>query len=184
MTLLVVGVVVFVGMHSLRIVGLRDRMVERMGKDRWQGLFSLVVLGAMVAMVVGYGQARRTPTLLWMPTPFMRSTTLVLMAPVFPLMNAAYTRGHIRRSLRHPMMMGTVLWAGLHLLSNGMVHDLVLFGGLLAWSAVWVALQKPASAFDGPARWTHDVAAVVSGLLSYGLTLGWLHRWLIGVAVI
>lgn len=184
--LLVVGVVLFVGIHSTKIIGVRDRAVARIGEDRWMGLYSLVAAAGLAAMVFGYGQARQSPSWLWSPTLGMRHATLALMFPVFPLLGAAYTRGYLKRWLRHPMLLATILWGLAHLLANGGVHDAVLFGGILAWAVLDLASwswREGSGPISDP-RWTHDLLAVGLGGVLYAVTLLWSHAWIIGIPLL
>lgn len=185
LAVLVFGVVAFVGIHSVALVGLRDRAVERLGEGPWKGLYSLVAIVGMVAMVLGYSWARTSPTLIWQPTMPFRHTALAVMLPVFPLMWAAYLPGRIQSAVGHPMLVGTALWSGAHLLANGTLADLVLFGGLVLWavanraSFTWRTAREIPMA---PKRGLNDGVAVVGGLITYAAFLGGLHAWLFGVS--
>jgi uncharacterized membrane protein len=187
MVLLVVGLVLFLGVHSVSIVapGWRDGMVERLGEGPWKGLYSLVSLVGFGLLVYGYGAARTAPVLVWAPPTGLRHLALLLMVPVFPLLFAAYLPGRIKTATKHPMLLATKLWALSHLLANGMLADLLLFGGFLAWAAVdRVSLkrrgQRPIA--TAPEGKFNDAIAVVGGLVAYVVTVLWSHEWAIGVA--
>lgn len=186
MTLLIVGLVLFLGAHSVSIVahGWRDRMVQRIGEGPWKGLYSLVALAGLAAIAFGYGQARMQPTLVWAPPAGMSHGVLLLMLPVFPLFLAAYLPGRIQSATRHPMLLATKLWALSHLLVNGMLHDVVLFGAVLLWGGLdrMSVSRRGAAPPPGapPGRW-NDAIAVVGGLALYVAFLLWVHRWLTGV---
>jgi uncharacterized membrane protein len=107
------------------------------------------------------------------------------MLPVFPLIFAAYLPGRIKAVMKHPMLAAVKLWAFAHLLSNGTLADVLLFGGFLAWAVLdRISLKRrPAQApRTAPARPFNDLIAVVLGLAVYALFIGWAHRWLIGVS--
>ncbi|GAP37092.1 NnrU family protein [Piscinibacter sakaiensis] len=186
MTLLLLGLVLFLGVHSVAIVApaWRDAQARRLG-GRWQGLYAVLAALGLVAIVVGYGQARQAPVLLYVPPTGLRHLAWTLMLPVFPLLLAAYLPGRIQAAVRHPMLVATLLWATAHLLANGTAADLALFGGFLAWAlADLVSLaRRPArpKAELPRGRW-NDLIAVVGGLALYGLTVGGLHLWLFGVS--
>ena len=185
MVFLLLGVVLFIGVHSLATVGLRDRAVALLGEGPWKGAYALISIVGLVAMVYGYGLARGAPTLLWAPPTWTRHLALLVMLPVFPLLTAAYAPGRIGGWVKHPMLFGTVLWALAHLLANGMLHDLVLFGAFLGWSVLtWVSYswreRRPIPGAP-PSGW-NDVIALVVGLGLYALFVFVLHGWLFGVA--
>ena len=190
MTLLIIGLVLFLGIHSVSIAApaWRNAQIERRGENVWKGIYSLVSLIGLVALVYGYGQARLSPTVLYAPPTALRHASLVLMLPVFVLLIAAYFPGRIRRVTRHPMLVAVMLWATAHLLANGTLADLLLFGGFLAWAVIdrISVRQRSDAAKHGapaaPARPYNDAIALVGGLAFYVLFVGWAHRWLIGVS--
>lgn len=189
MTLLVLGLLVFFGTHSVRIVAedWRERQMLRLGEKRWKGLLSLVALVGFVLIVVGYGQARPTPVELWNPPLWSRHFAALLTLPAFVLLAAAYVpRTHIKAALGHPMLAGTKLWAFAHLIANGGLADVLLFGGFLAWSVVAFVAARRRDRLDSvhyPAGdWARDLLAVGIGLLAWAGFVKFVHVWLIGVA--
>jgi len=187
MTYLVVGLLLFLGIHSLVIVSPsgRDRIAARLGEGRWKGLFALVSLAGFVLLIHGYGVARQQPMLLYTPPLWARHLAATLMLAVFPLLFAAYLPGKIKARIGHPMLVAVTLWAVAHLLANGTLADLALFGGFLAWAvAQLVSLRYRASR---PLRTVaprnlNDGIAVSLGLIVYVWFVLWLHVRLIGVA--
>lgn len=187
MWLLVTGLSLFLGVHSISIVNAswRDRMMARLGERAWQGLFGLIALAGFALIVWGYGLARATPVVLYAPPAGLRHLALLLMVPVFPLLLAAYLPGRIQAATKHPMLAGTKLWAFAHLLANGTLADAVLFGGFLVWAVVdRVSLKHRESrpVPGAPPSRINDPIAVLVGLALYAVFLLWLHRWLIGVS--
>lgn len=187
MAVLVAGLLVFLGLHSVAIVAprWRDAQVARFGEVRWKGLYSLVSAIALVMIIVGYGLARQAPTVLYVSPPALRHLAWLLMLPVFVLLLAAYLPGRIQAATRHPMLLATKLWATAHLLANGSVADVVLFGGFLAWAVadrISMKRRVPRVHPELPAGRFNDAIALVGGLALYGVTIGFLHVWLIGVA--
>ncbi|HEX6361555.1 MAG TPA: NnrU family protein [Albitalea sp.] len=187
MAWLVLGLVLFLGMHSVSIVapGWRDAQVAQRGEWPWKGLYSAVSIAGFVLLIVGYGAARQAPVLLYDPPTWTRHLALVLMLPVFPLLVATYLPGRIKAAVKHPMLTAVKLWAVSHLLANGMLHDVVLFGGFLAW-AVFDRLsmkrrtERPIP--GAPPRPANDLVAIVLGLVLYGVFVTWGHRWLTGLS--
>lgn len=189
MVLLVLGLVLFLGIHSVRIFmpDLREQIASRIGSSRWRGLYSVLSVVGLVLIVWGYGMARQDPIVLYMPPTGMRHLTLVLMLPVFPLFASSHNPGRIQAAVGHPMLAGTVLWGVAHLLANGTLADVVLFGGFAIWAAVdWVSSvrhpRKPVT--SRPPSTRNDVISVVAGLVIYGIFVGGLHGLLFGVSPI
>ena len=184
MVLLSIGVAVFVGIHLLPSApALRERVVARLGAQRYQGLFSLFALTGLVLMIVGMGRA---PTVtLWAP-PVWGFTAAVLGMPfAFILLAAAYAPSNLKRVIRHPMLAGVALWAGLHLLSNGDLASLVLFGGLGAFSVFDIVSANLRGAERSRRRlpiW-RDLIPVSIGLAAFFLVLHY-HQSLFGRAVL
>lgn len=189
MAILILGLLIFIGVHSVRLVSplWRDAQVARFGEQGWRGIYSVASLVGFVLIVWGYGIARRTPTLLWMPPTGVRHLTALLVAVAFVLIVAAYVPGNrIKRMIGHPMMAGTAIWALGHLLANGTLNAVVLFGVFLVWGTVGAlvcrgrdraaGVRYPAGALAG------DVKVVVIGLVAWAIFALVLHRWLIGVS--
>ena len=187
MTLLVLGLVLFLGIHSVSIFanGWRDTQIAQRGEKAWKGLYSIASLVGFVLIVYGYGQARHAPVVLYNPPAALRHVALLLMLPVFPLLAASSLPGRIKTAAKHPMLLATKLWATAHLLANGNLADVLLFGAFLAWAvADRVSLKRrPLRAVPtAPARPVNDLIALVAGLAIYALFLLWAHAWLIGVS--
>jgi uncharacterized membrane protein len=184
MSLLVLGLVIFLGVHSVSIVARpwRAGMAARLGEGAWKGLYSLVALVGFVLIVHGYGLARQSPVVLYTPPMALRHVAMLLMLPVFVLLLAAYLPGRIQRAAKHPMLLATKVWALAHLLANGMLADVLLFGGFLAWAvADRIAVKRrPAKAY-APGSTVNDVLAVLGGFVLYGVFVLWAHAWLFGV---
>ena len=186
MSFLIIGLVLFLGIHSVSVFApaWRDQQVAQRGEAVWKGLYTLVSLIGFALLVYGYGVARQAPVVLYTPPTAMRHIALLLMLPVFPLLLAAYLPGRIKTAAKHPMLVATKLWALSHLLANGNLADVLLFGGFLAWAvADRISLKRRVARVvpGAPAGAANDVIAVVRGLALYVVFLFWAHRWLIGV---
>jgi uncharacterized membrane protein len=188
MWLLIVGLVLFLGVHSVAIVSptLRARTIRRLGEGARKGMYALVSLIGFVLICYGFGLAREAPVILYSPPTWLRHVALILMVPVFPLLVAAYLPGRIKTAAKHPMLAAVKFWALAHLLANGTSADVVLFGGFLAWAvADRISMKRrstpqvPPTAPPGP--W-NDAIAVVLGLAIYTLLIGWAHVRLFGVS--
>jgi uncharacterized membrane protein len=188
MSALILGLIVFLGAHSVRIFAedWRRARIARLGENRWKGLYSLVSALGLVLIVWGYGDARTAPVDLWSPPLWTRHLAALLTLPAFVLLAAAYVpRTRIRAAVGHPMVLGVKVWALAHLLSNGRLADLLLFGAFLGWSVLDYRAARArdrATAARPPAGTAgRDALAVVAGLVGWGAFAWWLHGWLIGV---
>jgi uncharacterized membrane protein len=188
MPLLIIGLVLFLGVHSVAIFApaLRARTIHRLGEGAWKGLYAVVSLVGFVLICYGFGLARQAPVVLYSPPIWLRHVALILMLPVFPLIIAAYLPGRIKTAAKHPMLAAVKLWAFAHLLANGMLADILLFGGFLAWAVVdRISLKRrsiPQVLRTAPPGPWNDVIAVVLGLAVYALLIGWAHLRLFGVS--
>lgn len=189
MTVLILGLILFLGPHSVRIVAepWRTQMLQRLGEKPWKGLYSLVSLIGFALIIWGYGLARYNPVVLWQPPVAMRHIASLLTLASFILLTAAYVPGNsIKARLRHPMILGVKLWAFAHLLANGMAADLVLFGAFLLWAVLDYRAarerDREQSISYGQGKLVPGIVAVVIGTLLWAAFAFWLHRWWIGVA--
>ena len=187
MVVLVRGLVVFFAVHSVSIANeaWRDRMVAKHGERVWQGVYAVLAVVGFVLIVWGYGLARQEPLVVYSPPAWLRHVAMLLLVPVFPLLLAAYLPGRIQAATKHPMLAATKLWAFAHLLANGMLADVLLFGAFLAWAVVdRISMKRrvPRAVPGAPPSKANDVIAVVGGLALYVAFVFWLHTWLIGVA--
>jgi uncharacterized membrane protein len=189
LAVLILGLVVFLGAHVfVTRREARAALVGRVGEWPYKGLFSLVSLAGLVLIVWGYAQYRATGYVqVWTPPTWMRHVTVALVWPAIILVTAAYIPGNIKRTLKHPMLAGVKLWAFAHLLSNGDLGSIILFGAILGW-AVYdrISLKRRTDAGAPPipvGGWRNDALAVVVGTILY-LALGFVfHPLVIGVPV-
>jgi len=190
MLVLVVGLVIFLGVHSVSIVapGWRTATVARLGERPWKGLYSLASAVGLALIIVGYGMARKDPVVLYSPPVALRHLALVVMLPVFPLLFAAYLPGRIRAAAKHPFLLAVKFWALAHLFANGTLADVLLFGGFLAWAVadrISVKRRPAAQTHEVPAAppgAANDVIALIGGLVVYAVFIFWAHRWIVGVS--
>jgi uncharacterized membrane protein len=187
MNKLILGLVVFFGVHaiSLLALGWRDRMVERVGLRVWRRYYSIAAAVGLYLLIAGYGAARGEDRVLYVTPAAFRYLAAILMLPAFTLALASVFRGRISARAKHPLLVATMLWSVAHVLTNGTVANVLLFGSFLVWSvAVRISLdhrpQRPPIAL--PASSTNDVIVVIGGLAAYVLVAFWLHARLLGVA--
>jgi uncharacterized membrane protein len=188
MLILIVGLVLFLGVHSARVFApaWRAQFVAQRGANAFKGLYTVVSLLGFVLLIWGYSLARQQPTVLWVPPVAMRHVAALLTLVAFVFLAAAYVPGNaIKAKLHHPMTLGVKVWALAHLLSNGNLADVLLFGGFLLWS---VLVFRAARQRDRAERIQYvagvalpTVVAVAVGVVAWVVFALWLHGWLIGV---
>jgi len=188
MTYLILGLILFLAVHSVRIVAddWRTRTIARIGAGPWKGIYSLISIAGFVLLVWGYGQARSGGMVLYNPPAFTRHIAGLLMLVSLALVAAAYVPGnHIKAALGHPMLAGIKLWAFAHLLSNGRLADVILFGAFLGWAVVYFIAARRRDRAAGtvyPAgQVTRTALTVAAGVGAWAALVFGLHLWLIGV---
>lgn len=186
MTIFLTGIFVFLGIHSISMVNesWRNQMVKRIGIWAWKGIYSLVSIFGFILIVWGYGIARHDSGLLYSLPVWLKYSSLLLLAPVFILFVAAYFPGRIKTVTRHPMLIATMLWAVAHLLANGSLVNVILFGTILTW-AVWdrrsLESRQARPIPTAPVSRYNDIIACVVGIGLYLMFVFDLHELLIGV---
>lgn len=188
MTLLILGLLIFLGAHSTRIFAeaWRGAQLARLGEQRWKGLYSVASLVGFVLLVWGYGVARQDPVPLWTPSMGLRHLASLLTLVSFVFLAAAYVpRNAIKARLGHPMTLGVKVWALAHLLANHTLADVLLFGGFLVWAVLCFRAARARDRAAGtvyPAGTAAGTAiTVAAGLGAWLVFAMWLHGPLIGV---
>jgi uncharacterized membrane protein len=158
-----------------------------LGEAGYKAAFSLLSLASLALLI--YGFATAPVVQLWSPPAWTRWLAIVLMLPAFIFLVAAYVPGRIRERLKHPFLVAVKTWALAHLLANGDLASVILFGSFLAYAVydrITLKHRRPSSmvGVEGPERPQNDVTAVVVGTVLYAVFLVWLHPLLIGTAVL
>ncbi len=182
---LILGLVLFFGMHSVSIVALplRDKLAAK-SEPGWKALYAIVSLIGIVLVVRGYAELRLSPTLLYGSPVWLRHVAAVFLLPIFVLFLAPYFPGRITSATKHPQLVAVILWAVAHLLVNGTVTDVLLFGSFLVWAvADRISMKsRPARPVPGTrASAANDIVLVVVGLALYAAMFFWLHEAAFGV---
>ena len=186
---LIVGLVLFLGVHSVRIAApaFRQAQIDQRGLNAWKGIYSLVAILGFVILVWGYGIARQDPVVFWIAPAWMSHVVALLMLPAMIFLVASQVpAGRIKAAVKHPMLLAVKIWALAHLLVNGDLASLLLFGSFLVWAIFDRISEKKrlragitSNPVAGPLKW--DVIDVVGGLVLYVLFITVLHKLLIGV---
>ncbi|MBD8874139.1 NnrU family protein [Rhodanobacter sp. DHB23] len=188
MSVLILGLVLFLGSHSLRIFadGWRKRQIARLGEKKWKLLYSLTAIVGFVLICWGFGLARHEPVLLYTPPAWLMRLNALFTLVAFVLLAAARVpRNGIKARLHHPQVLAVKTWAFGHLLATGMLHDVVLFGAFLLWAVALFAASRRRDRREGavypPGTLKGTVITVVAGVVAWAVFALWLHALLIGV---
>jgi uncharacterized membrane protein len=188
MTLLIAGLLLFLGAHSVRILaeGWRARIRARIGENPYKGLVSVLSLLGFALIIWGYGAARQEPVVLWATPLWTRHLAALLTLLAFVLLAGAYVPGNsIKARLHHPMVLGVKTWALAHLIANNTLADLLLFGGFLVWAVLDYRAargrDRDAGAVYPPGTTGPTIAAVVAGSVAWAAFAFWAHGAWIGV---
>lgn len=183
---LILGLIVFLGVHSVRAIApaWRDAMVARLGEGPWKGLYSLISLAGLILLIWGYGQARPDAPVFYEPPIWMRHIVILLMWVAMVLLVAAYVpTGHIKKRIKHPMITAVKVWALAHLLANGDLATIVLCLAFLGWAVfVRIAEKRRGNPVFESVSLTGDILAVVVGTAITLWFVFQLHAFLFGVS--
>jgi uncharacterized membrane protein len=188
MTVLVLGLILFLGVHSVRIFAddWRRAQIAKRGEGTWKGIYSVLSIGGFMLIVWGYGLARQDPVPLWAPQVWARHLASVLTLVSFILLLAAYVPNNgIKARLHHPMVLAVKVWALAHLLANHTLADVVLFGSFLAWAVFDFraarARDRAGNVSYAPGTLGGTAITVVAGTAVWAAFAMWLHVMLFGV---
>ncbi|MDQ0326561.1 putative membrane protein [Rhodopseudomonas julia] len=188
MFVLILGLILFLGAHSVRLWGedFRDRMIAERGDGIWKGVYSLASVVGIVLIVWGYGLTRLNPIDVWYPPIWTRHLAILLNAVAFALVALNGSTGPIRAAVGHPMVLGVKVWAFAHLLANGRLGDILLFGAFMIWAIVDYAGSRRRDKREGVVRmagpWKPELIRMGIGLALWLVFLLFLHQWLFGVS--
>jgi uncharacterized membrane protein len=189
LAIMILGLAVFIGSHVfVTLRPQRAALIARLGEGPYKGLFALVSLVAIVLIGYGFARYRADGWIdIWYPPPWTRHVTEALVWPAIIFIVAAYIPGHIRRVLKHPMLVGVKLWAVAHLIANGDLGSIILFGSIILWAGFDRAMikrrQDPGAPPIASGGYRNDFIAVVAGTLLYFALGFWFHPWVIGKPV-
>ena len=188
MKILILGLLIFLGMHSLRIFadGFYRRTREKLGVNAWKVIYALISIVGFGLIIWGFSLARQQPVLLYVPVPALKHANALFTLIAFILVAAAYVpRNHFKAKLGHPMLAGTKLWAFGHLLATGFLHDAVLFGAFLIWAVVLFVVSRRRDRREGVAYprggVVGDIVTLVVGIAAWAGFAFWAHLHWIGV---
>ncbi|MEZ5782258.1 MAG: NnrU family protein [Rhizobiaceae bacterium] len=186
MSILILGLIVFLGVHSIRIVAPAwcERQRAAMGEGRWKGAYSILSMVGLVMIVWGFAMARADTGYLYDPPVALRHIALLLMLLAFvSLAISLFPAGRLKPILKHPTLLSVKIWAFAHLLANGETAAVILFAAFLAWAVIdRISLKRRGAPIPAPGPMKWDVIAISVGVVVYLLFIWKLHLWLIGVS--
>jgi uncharacterized membrane protein len=189
MLILVLGLALFLGSHAFTMArGPRASLVARLGAGGFKGLYTALSLLGFALIIYGFGLYRASGWIdVWSPPVWTRHLALLLTLPIFVLLAASNSGGRIHAAVKHPMLLAVKIWAAAHLLANGDLGSMLLFGGFLAWAVMARISLKRREGVTVPTATggfiQRDWIALGAGLALWFVFAKWLHPWLIGVAV-
>ncbi len=188
MLILVLGLVLFLGAHAFTMARApRAQLMERLGEGGFKGVYTAISLLGFALIIYGFGLYRSGAWIeVWSPPVWTRHLALLLNLPIFVLLAAANSGGRIHAAVKHPMLLAVKIWATAHLISNGDLGSILLFGGFLAWAVMARISLKRRDGVRLPAAsgfTSRDWIAIAAGLAFWFVFTRWLHPLLIGVAV-
>ncbi len=185
MLILIVGLILFFTLHSLAIYAprWREKKRQQLGPVSWRWIISLGSLLCLGLIAWGLFSARQTPIVLYVPPAWAKQTTDLLMLAVFPMLYATFLPCRIRSALKYPDLVAIKTWALAHLLVNGMLHEVLLFGSFMAWAVVnRISLKRRIRLLPLGARSEfNDLVCIIAGLVTYIVIAFFLHYRIIGV---
>ncbi len=187
---LIAGIVVFGGVHlfSMLLPGQRDVLKARMGEGPYKGIYSLVSLAGLAMMIWGFWSLNSDPatsSVVYEPAPWARHVTMLLVLLGFISISGFHGTGYLKRWLRNPFSIGIVLWSVGHLLANGMLHDVLLFGTFLVLAVLDIVFSTVRGKRPGhEPQVRSDMTAVVSGVVLYAIFLFGVHPYIFNVPIV
>ncbi len=182
MNVLILGIVVFFGVHLVPISPLKKMIINRFGENKYRRLFSLIALVGLLIIIYGFSRADFYSV--WNPLPYSRQIALVLMPVSIILLVAANMRTNIKRFIKHPMLIGIIIWSLVHLLANGDLRSILLFASFGAYALVDIIFSKKILATNNSTNYTltKDIIVVIIGLLVYAIIV-YFHQYIAGIEI-
>ena len=189
MALLILGLIIFLGIHSINLVfpALREKAISKFGLFPWKGLYALIAILGFILIVNGYSRALDNPIWLWQSPLWLNHLTALFMIPAFILLVAAYLPANVFKArMGHPMLIATKIWSILHLAISGTLAGLFLFGGFLVWSVVSFAVlrRRDRASNKRPVEVVraYTITTIIAGVVLWAIFAFWAHYALMGIA--
>ena len=167
MNLLILGIIIFFSIHLVPISPLKKILINRLGENKYKGLYSLIALVGLLIIIYGFGHADFHPV--WDPLPYSREITLALMPISMVLLAAANVQTNIKKFIKHPMLIGILIWSFVHLIANRDLRTIILFGSFGVYALIDIIFSKKVLTTNNTTNYTltKDIIVVIIGLLVY-----------------
>ncbi len=185
MYILLLGILIFFAVHLLPgFVNVRNKLISSLGEGPYKGLYSLTALSGLILIIYGKSKAEFLP--IWEPPVWSKHVVIITMLISFYFLVAADTKSNIKRLIRHPMLLGVALWAGVHLLANGDLASMLLFGSFFVFSLIAMTSANIRGATKQKNKYPvkTDIVTVFASVVAYVIFIKYLHPLLIGVSII
>jgi len=169
MNLLILGIIIFFSIHLVPIFPLKNILINRLGENKYKGLFSLIALVGLLIIIYGFSRAHFYP--IWEPLPYSKEIALALMPISIVLLVAANIQSNIKKFTKHPMLIGIIIWSFAHLIANGDLRSIILFVSFGIYSLINIIFSKKILIANSTANYTltKDIIVVIIGLLVYAI---------------
>ena len=182
MNLLILGIIIFFSIHLVPISPLKNILINRLGENKYKGLYSLIALVGLLIIIYGFGHADFHPV--WDPLPYSREIALALMPISMVLLAAANVQTNIKRFIKHPMLIGVLIWSFVHLIANGDLRSIILFASFGVYALIDIIFSKKVLTTNITANYTltKDIIVITIGLVVYVIIV-YFHRFIAGVTI-
>ena len=182
MNLLILGIIIFFSIHLVPISPLKKILINRLGENKYKGLYSLIALVGLLIIIYGFGHADFHPV--WDPLPYSREITLALMPISMVLLAAANVQTNIKKFIKHPMLIGIFIWSFVHLIANGDLRSIILFASFGVYALIDIIFSKKVLMAKNTTNYTltKDIIVFIIGLLIYAIIVHF-HQYIAGVAI-
>lgn len=188
MLFMLIGLILFLGTHSVRIYAndWRNQQITQRSEILWKGIYSVISIIGFILIVKGYAEARMDPTVIWLPPQWLKHMMTFFLLPMFVLILAAYIPGtKLKAWSGHPMAASVKLWGLAHLLANGNLADIVLFGSFMTWAIFDYRASRRRDRKNGIVYpflgISRDITVITVGIVAWLIFVLYFHEWLIGV---
>ena len=182
MNLLILGIIIFFSIHLVPIFPIKNILINRLGENKYKGLFSLIALLGLLIIIYGFSRADFYP--IWDPLPYSKEIALALMPISMILLAAANIQTNIKKFIKHPMLIGIFIWSFVHLITNGDLRSIILFGSFGLYALIDIFFSKKVLTTNIEVKYTlsKDIMVIIIGLVSY-LIIVYYHQFIAGVSI-